>query len=483
MRQKSIKKNYIYNLAYQILTVITPLITTPYLSRVLGASGIGIYSFASSIVTYFVLFATLGTAIYGQREISYVQDNREKRTEVFWNTEILSCISTLIILVLYGLYVMFFSGNIAIYAIFSMNIISVAFDITWLYRGMEEFGQIVFRNIFFRIMNIISIFLFVRSSSDVGIYVLIMCLLPFLGMLSLWSSLLKIVDRPNWRKIKPFTNLRVILSLFVPTIAISIYTVLDKTMIGVITGLEAENGYYEQAMKLSQIVLSVVTALGTVMIPRIGYHYEKREIEVVRDYMYRSYQFVWFLGIPLCFGIIAVSPNVVPWFFGDGFDKVIPLLGILSFLILAIGINNVTGMQYLIPTKRQNIFTYTVLTGAVVNFIFNLILIPELYSLGAAFASVLAETVIAVVQIFIVRKEISPRKIIFSSSHYLIAGMGMYVVVRTLENFLEAKIINSAIMVVCGGIVYFSILLIQRDEFFINQIERVIERFNVHTRK
>ena len=299
----------------------------------------------------------------------------------------------------------------------------------------------------------------------------------------IYSSLLKIVDRPNWRKIKPFTNLRVILSLFVPTIAISIYTVLDKTMIGVITGLEAENGYYEQAMKLSQIVLSVVTALGTVMIPRIGYHYEKREIEVVRNYMYRSYQFVWFLGIPLCFGIIAVASNVVPWFFGVGFDKVIPLLSILSFLILAIGINNVTGMQYLIPTKRQNIFTYTVLTGAVVNFIFNLILIPKLYSIGAAFASVLAETVIAIVQIFIVKKEISPRRIILSSRHYLIAGIVMYGSVKILGNFLEAKIINSVIMIVCGGIVYFSILIIQRDVFFIKQIERVLGKLNIRMKK
>lgn len=483
MGQKSIKKNYIYNLSYQILSLITPLITTPYLSRVLGASGIGIYSFASSIVTYFVLFATLGTATYGQREISYVQDNREKRTVVFWNTEILSCISTLIILVLYGFYVVFFSGNVVIYAIFSMNIISVALDITWLYRGMEEFGQIVFRNIFFKIINVALIFLVVRIENDVEKYVLIMCLLPFLSMVSLWTSLLKIVDKPDWKKIKPFTNVKVILSMFVPTVAISIYTVLDKTMLGVITGLEVENGYYEQALKLSRTALSMVTALGTVMIPRIGYHYEKKETQLVRNYMYRSYRFVWFLGIPLCFGIIAVAPNVAPWFYGEGFDKVIPLLGILSFLILAIGINNVTGMQYLIPTKRQNIFTYTVLTGAVVNFIFNLILIPKLYSIGATFASVLAETVIAVVQIFIVRKEISPRRIILSSGHYLIAGIVMYGFVKILGNFLEVKIINSVIMIVCGGIVYFSILIIQRDEFFIKQIERVLGKLNIHLSK
>lgn len=479
MGQKSIKKNYIYNLTYQILTLITPLITTPYLSRVLGASGIGVYSFASSIVTYFILFATLGTATYGQREISYVQDNREKRTEVFWNTEFLSCISTLIILLLYGIYVVLFSGNIIIYTIFSLNIISVAFDITWLYRGMEEFGQIVFRNIFFKIMNIVLIFLVVRTEADVVKYVLIMCFLPFLGMLSLWISMFGIVDKPDWRKVKPFTNLNVVLSMFIPTIAISIYTVLDKTMLGVITGLEAENGYYEQALNLSRAALLLVTSLGTVMIPRIGFHYEKREIELVRNYMYRSYRFVWFLGIPLCFGLIAVAPNIVPWFYGDGFDKVVPLLGILAFLILAIGINNVTGMQYLIPTKRQNIFTYTVLAGAVTNFVLNLILIPKWYSLGAAFASVLAETVIAVVQIIIVRKEILPKKILLSSGHYLIAGTVMYGGIRILGEFLKQGIVESTILIVCGGIIYFCVLMVQKDEFFINQVGNVLKKLNI----
>ncbi|MBR3602620.1 MAG: oligosaccharide flippase family protein [Lachnospiraceae bacterium] len=476
MKKKSIKKNYIYNLTYQLLSVIIPLITTPYLSRVLGASGIGIYSFASSVVTYFVLFATLGTATYGQREISYVQDNREKRTEVFWNTEFLSCISTFIILFFYTLYVIFFSGNVVIYTIFSMNIIFVVFDITWLYRGMEEFGQIVFRNIFFKIVNVVLIFLVVQTEDDIGKYVLIMCLLPLLGVMSLWSSLFKIVDKPDWKKIKPFTNINVVLSMFIPTIAISIYTVLDKTMLGVLTGLNVENGYYEQALKLSRTALSLVTALGTVIIPRIGYHYEKKETEIVRNYMYRSYRFVWFLGIPLSLGMIAVAPNVVPWFYGDGFDKVIPLLGISSLLIIAIGINNVTGMQYLIPTRRQNVFTYTVLIGAVTNFILNFILIPKWYSVGAAFASVLAETVIAVVQIIIVRKEISPWKILSYSRHYLVAGFVMYGILKKIGHYLEAGILNSMMMIIGGGVIYFLILLILKDDFFKEQIVKILKR-------
>lgn len=148
--------------------------------------------------------------------------------------------------------------------------------------------------------------------------------------------------------------MKIIISLFIPTIAIQIYTVLDKTMIGVITQDSFENGYYELAIKISKMVMAVVTALGTVMIPRIGYHFEQGETQRIRSLMYRGYRFVWFLGVPLCLGMIMVCGNFVPWFFGEGYEQVVPLLQILSFLILAIGINNVTGMQYMIPTKRQN---------------------------------------------------------------------------------------------------------------------------------
>ena len=209
--------------------------------------------------------------------------------------------------------------------------------------------------------------------------------------------------------------MKTVISLFVPTIAVQVYTVLDKTMIGMITQNDFENGYYEQAVKISKMVMTVVTALGTVMIPRIGFYFEKGDVKEVKRLMYRGYRFVWFLGIPLCLGLIMVSPKFVPWFFGEGYNKVSVLLGILSFLILAIGINNVTGMQYLIPTKRQNIFTLTVLIGAMINFAMNYILIERFAAIGAAIASVTAETVIAIVQLMIVRKEINPLEVLRGS--------------------------------------------------------------------
>lgn len=476
MQRKSLLKNYIYNTVYQLLVMLTPLITTPYISRILGAENIGIYSFSTSIVSYFTLFATLGTTIYGQREISYLQDDREKRTEVFWNIEVFSCINTVLWLVLYGIYIWLVCDNVIVYSILAMNVIAVAFDITWLFQGMEEFGRITFRNALFKILNIIYVFIFVRSENDLNIYILGMCLLPLLSILSLWGELWKIVDRPNLRKIRPFTNVKEILLMFIPFLAISIYTVLDKIMLGLLTETKIENGYYEQATKVSKTALTLVTALGTVMMPRIGYYYERNEKDTVRNYMYESYRFVWFMGTPLCFGLIGLSANFVPWYYGNGYEKVVPLLSILSLLILAIGINNVTGMQYLIATKRQNTFTFTVIVGAIVNFILNLILIPKWYSVGAAIASVFAETIVALLQIFIIRNEVSPKIILSCGRHYWLAGVTMLAFLYGLGRWLTPSVFHSIFMIICGGIWYIIYLLFVKDEFLITQLKKIFSR-------
>lgn len=476
MQRKSLLKNYIYNTAYQLLVMLTPLITTPYISRTLGAENIGIYSFSSSIVSYFTLFATLGTTVYGQREISYLQDDRERRTVTFWNLEAFSCINTLLWLFLYGLYVWFICDNIIIYSILAMNVIAVAFDVTWLFQGMEEFGRITFRNALFKILNIVYVFAFVRSEGDLQIYILGMCLLPLLSILSLWGELGKLVDRPNWKRIRPFTKFKEILLMFVPFVAISIYTVLDRTMLGLFTETKLENGYYEQAIKLSKTVLTLVTALGTVMMPRIGYYYERKETDTVREYMYNSYRFVWFIGIPLCFGLIGLSANLVPWYYGAGYDKVVPLLSILSLLILAIGISNVTGIQYLVAIKRQNTFTFTVTVGAVVNFVLNIVLIPIWYSIGAAIASVFAETIVAFLQIFMIRNEISPRIILSCGRHYWIAGLTMLGFLYGLGNWLTPSVFHSIAMMICGGVWYIVCLLFMKDAFLLDQLRKILHR-------
>lgn len=475
MKPKSIKMNYIYNTGYQILNLIVPLLTTPYISRVLGVDAIGIYSFTASIVSYFTLFAAMGTATYGQREISYLQNDRKQRTRTFWEIELLSIISTFFVLALYFIFILS-KGFSLIYIIQSLSIIAVATDITWLFAGMEEFGRIVVRNSITKLLNILFVFLMVRSVGDLNLYIFGLCFLVFLNTISIWPSIKLYVDLPEFNKLRPLRHFKFVMSLFIPTIAIQIYTVLDKTMIGIFTNEPSENGYYEQALKLSKVALTIVTSLGTVMVPRIGHYYNKNDIENVKLYLYRGYNFVWLLGIPLCFGLIGVSGNLVPWFYGDGYDKVVVLLSILGFLVLAIGINNVTGIQYMVPTKRQNYFTLSVCVGAIINFLMNLILIPRFQSVGASLSSVTAEVIIAALQLYIVRKELSALVIIKMCKNYLMAGIIMYVFLRILSFYLVPSLINSFILVIIGAVVYILMLIILRDKFFIDNFKRLLKK-------
>lgn len=472
---KSIRRNYIYNTAYQVLILLVPLVQAPYLSRVLGPDGVGTVSYAESIIAYFTLFAAMGISTYGQREISYVRDNIDKRSEVFWNAKLLETCSFGIVFAVYIAFIVL-QHKTAIYFVLMLNLVSVLVDITWFFQGLEEFGKIVARNTVIRCLQLVFVFSFVNSKDDLLIYVFAIGLFSVLGNASLWFYLPFYIKKVTLAQLHPFRDIKVVWSLFVPTIAIQIYTVLDKTMIGLITHNSFENGFYEQAIKISKMLLSVITALGTVMVPRIGYHFGQNNQEEIQRLMYRGYRFVWFLGIPLCLGLIAVAGNFVPWFFGEGYDAVIPLLRILSFLILAIGISNVTGTQYFIPTKRQNLFTMTVLTGAVVNFSLNMVLINFFRSFGAAVASVAAEVTITIVQLILVRKELSPRRVLREGIHYYLAGLGMLLVLWLIGKHLSPSPLHTACMVVCGAAIYFIALFAQRDEFFIFNAKKVLKK-------
>lgn len=471
---KSIKKNYICNVLYDILTLLTPFVTAPYLSRVLEADGIGTASFIGSIVSYFSLVASMGVGTYGQREISYVQGDIQKRSEVFWNTKVLGCCISGTTMIVYFVFALLQKKDSTLYLIYTLSFLSIFLDIGWFYQGMEEFVKPVARNAIFKLINIGFIFLFIRNKGDLPLYILGSGIFGVLSSLSLWAYMPKYIKKVSILKLKPFKNFRIVWGLFVPSIAVQIYTVLDKTMIGLITNNSYENGYYEQAIKISKMALSVVTALGVVMVPRIGNLFANKNEELLKRYMYRGYRFVWFLGLPMCLGLIMMAGNFVPWFFGAGYEKVIPLLRILSLLIMAIGINNVTGFQYLIPTKRENIFTITVVAGACVNFTLNMVLIYFWDSVGAALASVFAETTIAVMQLVIVRKEISPLKVLQEGSHYFFAGTVMVLVLIPITSVLASSILSTVIIIICGAFTYFITLFIMQDDFFLTNARMVL---------
>ncbi len=477
---KSIKKNYIYNLTYQLLIMIAPLITTPHVCEVLGSAGNGVYSYTFSVVSFFVLFAALGITTYGQREISYVRDSREKTSQVFWETKTLEIITSSLVLGVYLLFVLvlFKSGNknSMCYLVLSCEILSVLCDVSWLFQGLEEFKKIATRNVVIKIISIIYIFAMVNSKDDVLIYILGTTLFNFISNVWLWVYLPKYVDKPKFRDIKPFRNIKIVGALFIPTIAIQIYTVLDKTMIGLITHNNSENGYYDKAILISKVTLTIITSLGAVMIPRIGYYFNKGDKEQINQYLYKVFNYVWFAGIPLTFGLAGTASNFVPWFLRGDFAPTIGLIKILSFLVVIIGLSNVTGLQYLIPTKRENSYTKTVIMGSVINFLLNLILIRLFASTGAAIASVAAEISVTAMQMYIVRKEIPLKPVFKLSIKYLVAGIVMFVALKLAGQHLSPSMIHTAIMVAGGMIVYFGMLLILKDQFLGMVLNRVLKR-------
>lgn len=497
--KKSIGKNYIFNVIYQVFILIVPLITTPYISRILGVNGVGQYSFTQSLANYFVILAVLGFGNYAQREIAKFQNDKYNQSKTFYEIIIIRFFSVgfsillNILLNILGVYKTY--STIMFYWI--ILIAAQELDISFLFQGNEEFGKIILRNLVIKVLSIILIFTFVKQESDVHIYVLCYAGSTFLGNLSLWFKLNKYLCKIKIKELKPMKHLLPTLRLFIPTIAFSVYAVLDKTLIGliitdtyieqetqIVDGIKTtidvvkkysdlENGYYEQSEKIVKILMTIITSLGIVMVPRNSNEYAKGNIEQVKKNVYFATNFVWFLGVPMTLGLIALAPNIIPWFLGDGYEKCIPLMKLFTPLIIIMGFNNVFGSQYLISTQKDNKYTIAVVSGAVINFILNIILIRFFWSYGAVIATIVAETTITTVMIILIRKEISFIKIIKQVPKYLISGIIMFIAVYFTEKLVSAKIYYSLLLSLEGIVIYFVMLLILKDKFLLNILNKV----------
>lgn len=465
MKNKSITKNYIYNLIYQILVLILPLITTPYISRVLGAENIGIYSFTLSISAYFILFGSLGIALYGQREIAYNQKDRDKYSITFWEILLLRVITMTISLVLF--YFIFARGTQyqMYYKILMLEIVANCIDISWFFQGLEEFKKTVIRNMIVKLISVICIFTFVKTPNDLHIYFWIYVLSVLVGNISLWLYLPKYLAKVKTSELNLFKHFKPTVALFVPQIAIQVYTLLDRTMVGAIIPGKAEVGYYDQGQKIIKILLTVITSLGTVMLPRIANTFASGEKEKITNYMKKSFNMVFILAFPMIFGIIAVSNAFVPVFFGQGYDKVAILMNVISPIILLIGLSNVTGTQYLLPTKRQKEFTISVTCGAIVNFIMNMCLIWKFGAIGASIGTVIAELTVTLVQMYFVRKDFDFKEIIDLTKNYFISSLLMFIVCLIIGKIIKDNFLSIIVQCIVGGLTYGIVLILLKDSF------------------
>ncbi len=474
--KNSIKKNYIYNLVYQILVIILPLITTPYISRVLGAENIGIFSYTTSISAYFILFGSLGISLYSQREIAYHQENKNKNSKTFLEIVILRTITMLTSTTIFFITFATNGEYNFFYKILIIELIAQCFDISWFFSGLEEFKKTVLRNLVVKCTSIVAIFLLVKTPQDLYKYFWIYALSVFLGNISLWFYLPKYLVKVKLSELNITQHLKPTLVLFIPEIAIQVYTILDKTMIGAIWEDKSEVGFYQQSERIIKLLLTIITSLGTVLLPRVANCFANNKKQEVFEYIKKSFHYVYFLAFPMIFGIIAVADKFVPIFFGLGYDKVAILMSIISPIILFIGMSNVIGKQYLLPTKRQKQYTISVILGAIVNFIINSCLIWKYGALGASIGTVIAEFSVTLAQVIFVRKEFNVKEILKFSFNYLISSIVMFIICKLVGIIQVSNLTSIILQIATGVIVYLLLLLALKDKFTYDMIKQIKDK-------
>ncbi len=462
----NVKMNFLLSVVYQILALFLPFITAPYVSRVLGADGIGIYSYTYSVQMYFSMFATLGTASYGAREIARARNNHQRFSQLFWEIETLAVITSFISIIIWGGWIYFQIQYQIIYLVFTMSLVGTMLDISWLFTGLEKFKYIVCRNTIIKLIGVMLIFLFVKEKDDLLLYIFLMTFTNLVGTLSMWIYIPKIVLKPDFSHFSIVRHIRETLIYFVPTIAASLYTILNKVLIGAISNDPRENGYYEQADKIINMSkMFVFIALNSVIGVRMSYLFAEDKIEEIHQRIYRSVDYVFFVGVGIVFGLVGVSGRFVPWFFGSGFEKTAALIQLLSPIILIVAISNVLGSHYYTPAGLRAKSARFIIYGAILNLFISYFLISFYQSYGAAISSLISESVVTILYFKYCDNYLEISMVLKLLWKKIIAGVVMLLVICIINNLISLNSLAVVCEIILGAVTYCILLVVLRDTF------------------
>lgn len=451
-------RNYAYNLSYQLLVIILPIITTPYVTRVFSSNDLGTYGYFNSIVTYFILLATLGVANYGTKEISSHRNDIRKN---FWGIYTLqfgaTCLSILLYIIL--CFAFSFMQNPVAY-ILGLSLLSKGMDISWLFQGLEDFRKITVRNITVKLVGVVSIFLFVKSPGDLYLYVSLLTVFELLGQLSMWFPAREFIGKPHLDLYYAKQHLKPVILLFLPQIAISLYVTLDRTMLGALAST-TDVGIYDQALKLVNILLTLVTSLGSVMLPRVSNLLSKGNNEAVNRMHQISFLIYNLVIFPIIAGMLIINNDFVKFFLGNDFQEARYAIAIMIFRMFFIGWTNIMGIQILIPHNKNKEFLTSTTVPAIVSVGLNLLLLPKFGYIGAAIVSVLTEVFVWGIQLYFTRKYLKDVPIYKSTVKIFLASILMYFALSFLKTILIfIPIINVVVYTIFGAILYSLLILL-----------------------
>ena len=444
-------KNFFWNAGYQVFALLVPLVTVPYINRVLGPTGVGINAFTNSVVQYFVLLGSLGINLYGNRGTAYRRDDKQAMTTYFWEVTILRFLAIGLSVGAYLVFIMMVDKYRVFYLAQGLLLIGAAFDISWFFQGLENFRVTVVRNVLVKIGSVILIFLLIHKPEDTMLYILILSGSQLIGNLTFWPYLRNsLAHFPKLRTLHIWQHVQPAFLLLVPQLAIQIYVQLNKTMLGILQGVAA-SGFYENSDKIIKMLLALVTATGTVLLPHVAHYFAKGDHDAVKRSLESSMHVILVMAFPLAFGIAAVSKSFTFYFFSAKFMPVA-------------------------PTNQIKSYTTSVILGSIVNIIVNVPLILWLGTMGAVVGTILSETVVTGYQIYSVRHQLSLGGLFSESWKYLLSSVVMFGVVWALEQLWSRSLINLALEVVIGIVAYFVTLLVLRPHIVFSYVKPYLDQ-------
>lgn len=475
------KKNIVYQASFDVISMIVPLLTSPYLARVIGAEGLGIYSYHYTIAYYFNLLAALGMLNHGNRAIAKCRDNQKELNITFSNLVAIQATTSIICITMYILFAILIGNQSErIYnLIMIIQVMSSLFDISWFYFGTENFKYTVSINAIVKALNLVAVFVFVKTRDDLWIYFVIMSLGLFISQIALWFPLRKYVSfvRPQLSVMS--THFKPLFVLFLPTIAVSLYKFMDKIMIGIMSD-KSQLGFYENAEKVITLPLTIIASFGTVMIPRISNMLANNEQKDSIRYTKASALYVMALAYALAFGFASTGHVFAPVYWGDGFNLSGSIIMSLSITIPFISFANIIRTQYLIPNERDKEIVISSFFGALINLIINYLLIPSMGAKGATVGTIAAEIMVCCIQCLSVRRSIPLWEIFRQSLPFIIFGGTMFAIVYRVGETHSSTVITLITQIFVGILIYGIesgiYLWVRKDTLLLSLINRINEK-------
>lgn len=472
-----IVKNYLFNLSYQIFAILIPIVTVPYISRTLGPDAIGTNAFTNSIMTYFILLGNAGLTLYGNRTIAYYRNDEEQLSKKFWEIFSLRIVMMLVSIGTFIIFLQFYHSYRVFLLAQSIQLVAIGFDISWFFVGIEDFKKTVSRNILVKLISLVLIFSFVKTPDDLLLYILINGLAVLLGNLTLWTYIKRFVHKVRFRSLNYKEHIVPVIILFLPQLGNNIFMTINRLLLGNLSTLH-ETGYFDNADKIVRIFLSLITALGTVIFPRIANSYREGKKDQVLKYVDYSFNLVNLISFPIVFGVIIVAKPFSNLFFGSQFDGIDSVLSILVLELIFMGWSSILGQQYLVAINKVKGLTVSMVVSIVISVVGSYLLIPHFGAMAAAGMSVIAEFTIVIIQLLFVRKYLDLMYICQDIWKYLVSGVIMFAGCKIVNYLIPVQndFISILLAGLSGAIIYVGMIVLLKPRVFTELSSGVLKK-------